>query len=223
MLKGKLNNEDLNIKESTNIVSETNENNESDTVSKTNNKIFQKYSARDIVFLAILSAILILTCSVMAFVAELTKVIFGIAQVVTALQMSLFVCIGLMKVRKVGSVCFMMLFMGAVMVMMSPVMFFSNLFVMIIVELLIIIIFRGYRKNIACFIASMLTAPLSLVVPTVYNIITAPEVTEVTMANGFVVFGMTMAVVGISLVGSTLGLIIGKELDKAGVLKKNEN
>ena len=51
-------------------------------------KIFQLFNIRDIVFLAIISAVMILTCGVMPLVVELTKVVFGIAQLVTGFQIA---------------------------------------------------------------------------------------------------------------------------------------
>lgn len=185
-------------------------------------KMFQKFTVRDIVFLAMVSAVMILTCAVMPLVAELTKVLFGIAQLVTALQISLFISVGLMKVRKPFSVTLMLLFMGAIMVAMSPVMGLSNVCVAVVVEVFVLSVFRGYKKDIACFVAAALVPPLGIIVPIVWNRITVPEVFEVTVSNGWVVFGMTLAVVVVAVIGAFLGVKISKELDKAGVLKKFE-
>lgn len=184
-------------------------------------KIFQKFSVRDIVFLAVVSAVMIATCGVMALVSELTKVLFGIAQLVTGLQMSLFVTVGLMKVRKPFAMTLMLVFMGAIMAMMSLVMTVSNVFIAFVAEALVILVFRGYHKNIACFTAGALIAPLGLIVPVVWNSITAPEVIAATTSDGWIVFGMTVAVVAVSCLGAFLGVKIGRELEKAGVLKKN--
>ncbi len=185
------------------------------------NKIIQKFTIKDIVFLAIMGAVLICTCAVMALVAELTKVVFAIGQLATGMQLGLFVTVGLIKTRKVFSLTFMMIFMGVVMLMMSPIMFLSNVIVAIVVELLIIVIFRGYRNNIACVVAGGLLGPLSIITPHVYNAITAPEVVAVTTANIWVVVGMTVAVIVVSVAGALLGYKIGKELERAGALKNN--
>ena len=66
-------------------------------------KIFEKFKIKDIVFLAIISAVALCTCAVMPLVASLQTTVFGIAQAVTGLQLSIFFAIGLMKVRKMGS------------------------------------------------------------------------------------------------------------------------
>ncbi|MFI3229509.1 MAG: hypothetical protein R3Y23_05030 [Bacillota bacterium] len=183
------------------------------------NKIFQKFELKEIVFIAILSAVLILTCSIMAFVADLTKVIFAIGQVATALQMSFFVTVGLIRVRKVGTVTLIMLFMGAIMVMMSPVMFLSNIFVLLLVELLAIVIFKGYKSDKACYMAGLIIAPLSIITPTVYNAIVYPEIFEAITSNIYMAVGMSAVVVVFGFIGATVGLKVARELIKAGVLK----
>ncbi len=213
MAKGKL-------RRSTVVEAENSTTETQDTQAIASTKVFQKFELKEIVFIAILSAVLILTCSVMAFVADLTKVIFAIGQVATALQMSFFVTVGLIRVRKVFTTTLILLFMGAIMVMMSPVMFFSNIFVIIVVEVLIVVLFKGYNKDIACYVAGILVAPLSIIVPTVYNAIVVPEVFAVITSNIYVVVGMTFAVVALAFIGATVGLKVARELLKAGVLKK---
>jgi predicted neutral ceramidase superfamily lipid hydrolase len=59
------------------------------------NKIFEKFKVKDIVFLAIISAVALCTAAVMAVVSHIY--IFGLAQLVTAFQFSFFLAIALMK------------------------------------------------------------------------------------------------------------------------------
>lgn len=211
MAKGKLNRSAETV--------EAQETTQEEVALEQNNKLFQKFTLKEVVFIAILSAVLILTCSVMAFVADLTKVIFAIGQVATALQMSFFVTVGLIRVRKVGTVTLILLFMGAIMVMMSPVMFFSNIFVLLVIELLAILIFKGYKKDKACYMAGLLIAPLSIVTPTVYNSIIYPEIFEAITSNIYMAVGMSAVVVVLGFIGATVGLKVARELIKAGVLK----
>lgn len=185
-------------------------------------KIFHPFLAKDIVFLAIVATVLIITCGVMPLVAELTKVLFGIAQVVTAFQLSLFTTIGVMKIRKIFSLTFILMFMAIIMFAMSPVMGVSNILVGLTVELLIILIFRNYRTNLSCFVAGALVAPLSLITPVVWNLITAPDLAIKTLENPLIVIGMTLAVIALGLAGSGIGVIISKELQKAGLLRKGK-
>lgn len=177
-------------------------------------KIFEKLTVKDIVFLAIIGAVLIVTCSVMAFVSGFTLTIFAIGQVATALQMSLFITIGLIKVRKPFAMTFIMLFMGAIMVMMSPVMFLSNIIVMLVIETFIILVFRGYKSNIACVVAGFLAGPLSIITPTVYNVVVATQ-GYTALDNIVMAVVMTLVVVALSIVGSLIGYKVGTELEKS--------
>ncbi|MFI3206327.1 MAG: hypothetical protein R3Y33_03680 [Clostridia bacterium] len=188
-------------------------------ISSFQNGIFQKFTIKEIVFLAILSAVLILTCSIMAVVAEATKVVWAVGQVATALQMSLFLTIGLMRVRKTFSASFILIFMGVIMFMMSPVMGLSNIFVLICIELLVLIIFKGYESDKAAMFAGFVAPILSIITPAVYNSILVPEVFSATISNPIMVVGMTLLVVALSFIGSFVGLKIGKELQKSGVMK----
>ena len=81
-----------------------------------NRKCLQKFQIKDVVFLAIMSAVALATCAVMPLVISLQPLIFGISQLVTALQIGVFFAIGLYKVRKPGSLLIMALKDAAVFV-----------------------------------------------------------------------------------------------------------
>ena len=85
------------------------------------NKIFRKYKIKDIVFLAIMAACMLVTGAIMPLVGNIP--VFGIVQVCLGLQFSIFPVIGMMKVRKTGSLLFMSVCCGVVLVFMSTVMF----------------------------------------------------------------------------------------------------
>lgn len=188
-------------------------------ISNLENGFIQKFTIKEIVFLAILSAVLILTCSVMAIVAEATKIIWAVGQVSTALQMSLFITIGLMRVRKTFTTAFILIFMSLIMMMMSPVMALSNILVIICIEVLILIIFKGYDTDFACMFGGFMAPILSIITPAVYNSILVPEVFKATVSNLAMVILMTLLVIALALIGSTIGLKIGQELQKSGVMK----
>ena len=67
------------------------------------NKIFRKYKIKDIVFLAIMAACMLVTGAIMPLVGNIP--VFGIIQVCLGLQFSVFPVIGMMKVRKPCYVC----------------------------------------------------------------------------------------------------------------------
>ena len=184
-------------------------------------KVFEPFKVKDIVFLAIISAVTLCTCAVMPLVASLQTVIFGIAQVVTGLQISIFFAIGLMKIRKVGSLFIMSLLTGLFQLLMAPPMFFSNLVIGLFLEILVVLIFKGYKKNSAVFFAVLLYNPLSLPFNFLYNMLFGREamVTVATKAP-WVTVGMSVAVIAISALGAWIGMKISKELKKSGAMKK---
>ena len=184
-------------------------------------KVFEPFKVKDIVFLAIISAVTLCTCAVMPLVASLQTVVFGIAQVVTGLQISIFFAIGLMKIRKVGSLFIMSLLTGLFQLLMAPPMFFSNLVIGLFLEILVVLIFKGYKKNSAVFFAVLLYNPLSLPFNFLYNMLFGREamVTVATKAP-WVTVGMSAAVIAISALGAWIGMKISKELRKSGAMKK---
>ncbi len=187
------------------------------------NKVFEKFTIKDIVFLAIMAAVMVLSTAIMPLVKELTKVIYGIAQLVTCFQLSLFTSIAIMKIRKVFSLTIILVFMSVIMIAMSRVMALSHITVAFIVELIVIVGFRGYKTNFSCFIAATLLPIAGLIVPTIWTAVTAPEAFAKTVENGYIVFGIIAAIAGLSALGSFLGILISKELQKAGLIKKDKN
>lgn len=178
-----------------------------------NHKIFKRFEARDIVYLAIISSIMLVTSSVMPIVAHVP--IFGIIQIVLGLQFSLFPAMGICKVRKPGSLIFMALFSGVVLVFMNPIMFVCLLLCAFLAELITILIFRGYKKNTSCFLASWLYLPLSL--PFLYlwyQLIGADNsVASYANSNPILAVIMSLCVILLCALGSVLGIKISKELE----------
>ncbi len=186
-------------------------------------KIFQKFTVKDIVFLAIISAITLVTSAVMPLVIAVP--VFGIIQVALGFQFSLFPAIGVMKVRKPGSVLFIAIFSGIVLVFMNPVMFACLAICALISETVALIIFKGYEKNATCFVASALYLPLSLPFLSLwYKAIGIGDSGEAVKAlvnpAPLMAVLMTLAVIAICCLGALVGIKISKELQKSGALKK---
>lgn len=142
---------------------------------KMKERIFEPFKVKDIVFLAIISAVTLCTCAVMPLVSSLRTVIFGIAQLITSLQISVFFAIGLMKIRKTGALFIMSLLTGLFQLLMAPPMFFSNIIIGLLLEILVLLIFRGYKKNSAVFFAVLLYNPLSLPFNYLYKLLFGRE------------------------------------------------
>lgn len=189
------------------------------------NKIFRKYKIKDIVFLAIMAACMLVTGAIMALVGNIP--VFGIVQVCLGLQFSIFPVIGMMKVRKTGSLLFMSVCCGVVLVFMSTVMFVCILICAVITEVLTALIFRGYKKDGASVFAGIIFFPLTLPFLYIYYnfLYTVTDETGIAVsafigANPGVAIGMSVAVVAVCALGAAIGYIISRELRKSGVMKK---
>ena len=189
------------------------------------NKIFRKYKIKDIVFLAIMAACMLVTGAVMPLVGQIP--VFGIIQVCLGLQFSIFPVIGMMKVRKPGALLFMSLCCGVVLVFMNTVMFVCILLCAVIAEGLVLLIFRGYQKDGACLFAGTIYFPVTLPFLYIYyRFLYSWTGKEGQAVNAFIGssagmgVGMSIAVQAICFVGALIGVIISRELKKSGVMKK---
>lgn len=107
--------------------------------------------------------------------------------------------------------------------MMSPPMFLSSVLNGILIELIVLLLFRGYEKDAAVFVAAMLHTPLSLPFNYFYNrLVKGADSPLAAVADRapLAAVGMTLAVVAVSALGALIGIKIARELKKSGVLKK---
>ena len=188
-------------------------------------KIFKKYKIKDIVFLAIITACTLITGAVMPLLVNVP--LFGIVQLGLGLQFSIFPVIGIMKVRKPGALLFQSIFISVFLIFMFPPMALI-IVCALVAETLALLIFRGYKNDWACVLAGTLYMPLTLPLMWLYYnafyTVTGEEKAATSMflggANIGVVVGISIAVVALCFVGSVVGMLIARELKKAGVLKK---
>ena len=187
-------------------------------------KVFKKYMIKDIVFLAIITACTLVTGAIMPLLVNVP--LFGIIQLGLGIQFSLFPVIGMMKVRKPFALLLQSIFISIFLVFMFPPM------VLIIVcglvaEALTLLIFRGYKNDWACVFAGTLympmTIPLLYMYYNVFYTVSGEEKAAVSMFIGGnnvgLIIGITIAVIAVCFVGSLVGMLIAKELKKAGKLK----
>lgn len=199
-------------------------------------KMFRKFKIKDIVFLAIITACTLLTSAIMPLLVNVP--VFGIVELGLGLQFSIFPVIGLMKVRKAGSLTLMGIFIALFLVMMFAPMALIALCA-IVAEFVVFAIFRSYKSDWACVLAGTLYMPLTTpLLLLYYNVFYAPTGDENFMVamyildngyraelgldpvNGWVIAGISVAIVALCFVGSVIGMLISRELRKAGVLKK---
>ncbi len=207
-----------------NDIKENEETKPSDEVKKDdNNKFFQKYKIKDIVFLAIMTACTLCTGAIMPLLVNIPVV--GIIQLGLALQFSIFPIIGIMKVRKPGALLIQSILIGCVLVFMFPPMICIILCALI--AELVALIFKGFKTNIGCVVASTLYIPLTYpMLFFYYNIMYSASGDEKAAVSLFIgnnqpwlIILMGVAILALSFVGSMIGMLISKELKKAGVLK----
>ena len=188
-------------------------------------KMFRRYKIKDIVFLAIITACTFITSVVMPFIKDVP--VFGIIQICLGLQFSIFPVIGLMKIRKAGALVFQSLLMACFLAMMFPPMALIAL-CGLVAEGVALLIFRSYKNDWACVVAGTLYMPLTIPIMLFFGKVLYSFTDEYGQAmtiflgtdNVWTILGITCAVLAICFVGSVLGMIISRELKKAGVLKK---
>lgn len=187
-------------------------------------KIFQKYTIRDIVFLAIITACTLVTGAIMPLLVNVP--LFGIIQLGLGLQFSLFPVIGMMKVRKPFALLLQSACISIFLVFMFPPMTLIMVCALV-AESLTLLIFRGYKSDWACVFAGTLYMPLTIPFLYLYYhafyTVSGAEKAAVSMliggSNAGVIVGITIAVIAVCFVGSVIGMIIARELKKAGKLK----
>lgn len=188
-------------------------------------KFFKKYKIKDIVFLAIITACTLVTGAVMPAVTGVS--FFGIIQLALGLQFSILPVIGLMKVRKPGA----LFFQSAIMAIFLAFMFTPMALIVLcglIAEAVALAIFRGYKNDWACVVAGTLYMPLTIPLMLLFgNVLKAFDVTNLGVAasvffgmdNVGIVIGVSCAVVAECFIGAVIGMIISRELKKAGKFK----
>ena len=198
---------------------------ESKATEENDNRIFKKYRIKDIVFLAIITACTLVTGAVMPLLVNVP--LFGIVQLGLGLQFSVFPVIGLMKVRKPGALFLQSVVISAFLIFMFPPMALLTVCALI-AEGVALLPFRGYQNDWACVVAGTLYMPLTLPLMWLYYntfyTVTGSEKAATSLflggANPVVAVGISVAAVALCFVGSVVGMLIARELKKAGVLKK---
>jgi energy-coupling factor transport system substrate-specific component len=179
--------------------------------------LLQRFTVRDIVFLAVLAAALTIV-GALTMPLAMTITLFGVRNAAAAAFYGMFCAIGLMKVRKPGALILVGIFNGAVLLMMSPVMFFNNVFASLLAEGIALLIFRSYQQDKAVITAAGLLIPLTLPLSLLFGMLLNGQTLAELVTDPYVSLFICMLAVTLSLMGSFLGWKIGTELKKAGKL-----
>ena len=181
-------------------------------------KLFKKFQVKDFVFLAVLSAAMTL-CGGITMPLVMHTTVFGLRNMAAAPIYSIFVAIGLMKVRKPGALTIIGLFSGAPLIFFSTVMFFNNFVSAIIAELIMLLIFRGYQKKVSVFVTTGIYMPFSLPISVLFSLwLNGQSYTQLT-ANPKISVLTSIGTIALAFLGAAIGMKIAAELQKAGKLK----
>lgn len=181
-------------------------------------KIFKKFQVKDFVFLAVLSAAMTL-CGGITMPLVMHTTVFGLRNMAAAPIYSIFVAIGLMKVRKPGALTIIGLFSGAPLIFFSTVMFFNNFVSAIIAELIMILIFRGYQKKVSVFVTTGIYMPFSLPISVLFSFWLNGQSYAQLTANPKISVLTSIGTIILAFLGAAIGMKIAAELQKAGKLK----
>lgn len=181
-------------------------------------KIFKKFQVKDFVFLAVLSAAMTL-CGGITMPLVMHTTVFGLRNMAAAPIYSIFVAIGLMKVRKPGALTIIGLFSGAPLIFFSTVMFFNNFVSAIIAELIMLLIFRGYQKTVSVFVTTGIYMPFSLPISVLFSLWLNGQSYDQLTANPKISALTSIGTIALAFLGAAIGMKIAAELQKAGKLK----
>lgn len=181
-------------------------------------KIFKKFQVKDFVFLAVLSAAMTL-CGGITMPLVMHTTVFGLRNMAAAPIYSIFVAIGLMKVRKPGALTIIGLFSGAPLIFFSTVMFFNNFVSAIIAELIMLLIFRGYQKEVSVFVTTGIYMPFSLPISVLFSLWLNGQSYAQLTANPKISVLTSIGTIILAFLGAAIGMKIAAELQKAGKLK----
>lgn len=181
-------------------------------------KIFKKFQVKDFVFLAVLSAAMTL-CGGITMPLVMHTTVFGLRNMAAAPIYSIFVAIGLMKVRKPGALTIIGLFSGAPLIFFSTVMFFNNFVSAIIAELIMLLIFKGYQKKVSVFITTGIYMPFSLPISVLFSLWLNGQSYDQLTANPKISVLTSIGTIALAFLGAAIGMKIAAELQKAGKLK----
>lgn len=181
-------------------------------------KIFKKFQVKDFVFLAVLSAAMTL-CGGITMPLVMHTTVFGLRNMAAAPIYSIFVAIGLMKVRKPGALTIIGLFSGAPLIFFSTVMFFNNFVSAIIAELIMLLIFRGYQKKVSVFVTTGIYMPFSLPISVLFSLWLNGQSYDQLTANPKISVLTSIGTIALAFLGAAIGMKIAAELQNAGKLK----
>ncbi len=174
-----------------------------------------KFTIKDIIFIAIMAAALVLAGAVVMPLVMSTS-LFGLRNMTSAILYSILTMIALMKVQKIGTLTLLGLFHGFVLLMMAPVMFFNMVIGSFVSELITWLIFKNYESNTTKVFASTLFIPMTLPTTFVLTMIIHGQSVNEIIDRPVISLLLCITTVVLSYIGTKIGQKLGRELQKAG-------
>lgn len=178
---------------------------------------FEKFTIKDIVFLAVITAVTLLASGPVApLVMTVTKL--GTQAFAMALPFSIFTSVGLRKVKKAGSLTIIGLFSGLFLLLMAPVMFFNQFVATLLSEGLALMLFKTYKDKITVLFSSGLFSFFTIPTTAAVNILLKDSSVSQQIGNPITFVLLVLGAIVLGFLGATIGNKIADELQKAGKL-----
>lgn len=178
---------------------------------------FKAFTIRDIVFLAVITAVTLLFSGPFApLVMTATKL--GVQAAAMALPFALMTSIGLRKVKKPGSLTLVGLFSGLVLLLMAPVMFFNQLIGALLSEGTALLLFKTYDNKKTILFSSGLFSFFTIPLTAIVNILAKGRSVKEQIGNPFTFVLIVAGAILLGFIGAFIGNKIADELEKAGKL-----
>lgn len=178
---------------------------------------FEKFTVKNIVFLAVMAALLFLCSGIAMPIMAIS--LFGLRNLVISIFYVFFATITLMKLPKPGALSLLGIFNGAILFMMSPVMFFTTSVSAILSEGITLLIFKSYQNPKSILTATILWMPLALPFTAIFSVLIHGQTFGQVIQFSPIVIVTCVGTLILSCVGAFLGQKMGIELKKAGKLK----
>ena len=178
---------------------------------------FKAFSIRDIVFLAVITAVTLLVSGPFAPIV-MTATKLGVHAAAMALPFSLMTSIGLRKVKKPGSLTLIGIFSGLVLLLMAPIMFFNQFIGSFLSEGIALLLFKTYENRKAVLFSSGLFSFFTMPTTAVMNILAKGRSISEQVGNPFTFVLIVLGAILLGFIGAFIGNKIADELEKAGKL-----
>lgn len=175
----------------------------------------EKFTVKDIIFIACIAAAMTLG-GMLTMPLVMSIDLFALRNMASAILYSIFAVLGIMKVKKVGTLTLVGLLHSFVLLMIVPVMFWSLFLSALFAELVTWLIFHNYETDRAKIVASTLFIPFSIPATLVFTMIIHDKSINQIIEKPMISLFICLATLLLSYVGTKLGFKIGTELQKAG-------